>query len=340
MMEQIADAPRFASPAALLKKLAFTRDGTTLLHSVQQQVFVWDVEDARLRGVVDGELFGVADDGNTFITRQIDQDWVKRDIAARSGEERQSFLTDPIPEPRFALWDVMLCKPLDFANVSPDVYPPHQRFHGMADRYRHIVRLDDVFEIAPSRTLDLQPATHADAILENWLIAPDDQHLAVVYYVSGGGFDWDGGVCVRLDDGQEAYSFEGGRDDFPPYFYFSHEHRWLMSPSGSTLNIYDLTTGNRLSKLQSNISVVCAHPSEMLLAEVSYIGSKISLRNLEQPDTPVWEVKLVSEALEVEFHPDCERLAVLLKSGGIEMRSVKTGYLAGKLQLDTPKNMP
>jgi hypothetical protein len=261
-MPQTTDAPRFASPTTLLKKLAFTRDGTTLLHSIQRQVFVWDLPKARLRGVVDGELFGIADDGNTFITHQVNQDWVKRDIAARSGEGRQSFLTDPIPEPQFTLWDAVLCQPLNFASISPDTYPLYQRFHGMADRYQHIIRLDDVFGVIPSRTIDLQTVIHEGAILENWLIAPDNQHLAVVYYVSGGGFDWNGGVCVRLDDGQKAYSFEGGRDDFPPYLYFSREHHWLMSPYGSALNIYDLTTGSRSYKIPTNYAVICAHPTK------------------------------------------------------------------------------
>ncbi|HRE48502.1 MAG TPA: WD40 repeat domain-containing protein [Aggregatilineales bacterium] len=340
-MRQTTDVPRFASPAALLKNLAFSRDGATLLHSVQQQVFVWDVENARLRGVADGELFGIADDGKTFITRLMDQDWVKRDIAARSGEGRQTFLTDPIPEPQFTLWDAVRCEPLGFASISPDTYPLHQRFHGMADRYRHLIRLDDVFGVIPSRTIDLQTTIHEDAILENWLIAPDNQHLAIIYYVSGGGFDWNGGVCVRLDDGQEAYHFDGGRDGFPSYLFFSREHHWLMSPYGSTLNIYDLTTGNRtrIHELPSGFSVVCAHPVEMLLAETRF-DSSISLRDMEQPDSAVRRIKLASQALEIEFHPNGERLAVALKSGGIEIRKVKTGRLAGKLQLDTPKNMP
>lgn len=98
MMKQTSHTPHFASPTTLLKKLAFTLDGTTLLHSVQQQVFVWDVEEAHLRGVVEGELFGVADNGATFVTRQINLGWVKRDVATRSGAGRQSFLADLIPE--------------------------------------------------------------------------------------------------------------------------------------------------------------------------------------------------------------------------------------------------
>lgn len=323
--------PHFASPTTLLKKLAFTLEGTTLLHSVQQQVFVWDVKAVHLRGVVDGELFGVADDGKTFITRQIDPAWIERDIAARSGAGRQSFLADTILEPRFTLWDVALLKRLNFVSTSPRLYPPHQRFHMMADRYRHLIQLNDVFGIAPPRILDLQSATHEEGILENWLIASDDQHLAIIYYVSGGGFDWNGGVCVRLEDGQKAYSFEGGRDDFPPYLYFSRKHHWLISPYGSTLTIYALADGTRLHKIHSPVSSAAAHPSEMLLAEISDTRSKISLRDVEHPNTPVWEVKQVSEALDVEFHPDSEKLAVSLKNGSVEIRSVKTGQLLTKL---------
>lgn len=109
---QTSDSPRFASPVTLLKKLAFTGDGAVLLHATKQQVFVWDVKNTRLCGTVDGELLGIAEDGQTFITRLSDQNWVKRDIQARSGIGRQSFLADPIPVSRFALWHTMSCTQL------------------------------------------------------------------------------------------------------------------------------------------------------------------------------------------------------------------------------------
>lgn len=337
---QTSDSPRFASPVTLLKKLAFTGDGAVLLHATKQQVFVWDVKNTRLCGTVDGELLGIAEDGQTFITRLSDQNWVKRDIQARSGIGRQSFLADPIPVSRFALWHTMSCAQLQFASISPETYSLHQRFHVLADRYRHLVRLDDIFGVIPSRTLDLEPATHEHAILENWLITPDDQYLAVIYYVSGGGFDWNGGVCVRLDNGQKVYSFDGGRDDFPPYLYFSPEHRWLMSPSSSTLSLYDLATGHRLSRLRSGLSVICAHPIEPFWVDVNATRSKISLRNLAQPNTSVWEIEPDSEALDVEFHPEGRSLAIALSSGSVELRDVKTGRLNGVLNSHTSTNIP
>jgi WD40 repeat protein len=76
----------------------------------------------------------------------------------------------------------------------------------------------------------------------------------------------------------------------------------------------------------------------MLVAEVVY--DWIRLWDVEQPNSPVQRFSPASTSLDVEFHPDGERLAVALKSGGIEMRKVKTGRLAGKLQFDTPNNLP
>lgn len=330
----IHSTPRFASPATLLGKLAFTRDGTRLLHSIQQQVFVWDMAKTHLRGVVNGELCGVADDGKTFITRRIDQAWVKRDIQARSGFGRQSFLIDPIPEPSFALWEVEHGTPLEFASASPAAYPLHQRTHVMADRYQQVVRLEDVFGISPSRMLDLQSATHEDALLENWLVTPDDQQLAVIYYVSGGGFDWNGGVCVRLEDGQKTYTFEGGRDAFPPYLYFSRKHHWLMSPSGSTLHLYDLSTGNHLNKLPSRVSIATAHPHAMLLVVAN--GLKITLWSLEPSNTPLWEIKAPADVVDVAFHPQGEQLVIALNTGMMEIRAVKNGRLLQRLDVPKP----
>lgn len=325
---QTPNPPRFASPVTLLKRLAFT-GGRTLLHSIQQQVFVWDVRNARLRGAVRGELFGVANDGNTFITRLVDQAWIERDIQARSGFGRQRFLTDAVPVPRFMLWDTARGSQLKFTGVEPDVYSPHQRFHGLADRYNQMVRLDDVFRVIPSRILDLQPATHEAGILENWMITPDDQHLAVIYYVSGGGFDWNGGVCVRLEDGKTAYRFDGGRDDFPPYLYFSPENRWLMSPVDSKVNVYDVSTGTQLNTIPACASVMSAHRNG-LLAEVNGTRSAVRLRSITQPEVTLWEAHFTPKVLDVEFHPDGEWLAVSLTGGDIELRNVKTGRLLNR----------
>jgi hypothetical protein len=319
--------PRFTSFSTIIKQLAFTCDGSTLFHWTPQRTFVWEIDQRRRRGSAAGELFGTADDGKTFITRVIDQAWVQRDIHARSGYRRQAFVTDPVPPPRFTLWDVVTGVSLPFTPAAADGFPLHQRLHVMADRYHQQVQLVDVFGIIPLRTMDLQAATHGDALFENWVITPDDRHLAVIYYLSAGGFYWNGGVSVRLSDGEKVFSFEGGREDFPPHLYFSREHQWMLSPYSGNVNLYDLITGKHVVKFQSAASVISAHKTQKLLAEISSTRLSLRVRHLDRPDQILWEVAFTSQLCDVEFHPDGERIAVVLDTGSIELRAVKTGSL-------------
>ena len=230
-----------------IKKLWLTPDGSTLLQQSQDRLHVWAVDRAQLLCTVPGSLVGIANDGQMLLTRHVDKEYRRRDVASLAGFFRRELAQYREPPCTFRAWATGSGAERELAAISRDAFAPQQRLTIFANRWQPALMIKETIGPEP---LYQEHQLHFDGLLENWLIAPDNRHLVLVYYVSAGGFDGWTGHCVELATGEVQFEFRASSTpDSLPQIYFAAEHQLLISNHGSSFDFYHLATGKHLANI-------------------------------------------------------------------------------------------
>jgi hypothetical protein len=346
----------FPSLSRQTKKLTITSDGMTLLHSASSQIGVWDIEKQQLRYSLPGSLVGVSIDGKTFLTRHIDEEYLRKDVATLSGFFRKEIDKNAEPSCTFKVWETKSGSELDLEKIVPETYQPYQRVSVFANRLEPALRIKELLgKDRSSKEITL----YFDGLIENWMMTPDNRHIVLVYYVSAGGFDATVGQCVDATTGKAAYEFEASSTaDSLPKIYFSTEHKLMISNHTGSFDIYELETGEHLHHISCfdeaphRVWGICfaVNPIDKRQLAISYgqepytywdeelrqkrrdwrAEDYINSVVISSVNDPLNEARVITILKQrnpiddVEFFPGGERIAVLLSSGDICIWNIKT----------------
>jgi WD40 repeat protein len=201
-----------------MRKLAFTPDGATLLHSTQSKnVAVWAIPDYRLRYTCPGSLIGVSRNGQTFLTKSKDA---------------------------CDAWETATGKRCALDELNPKDYDLHQRTVTSADELKMILQVQDLLVPALSTTIYVNYPKDCHPRLDAWAVAPNNQDIVVTYCGDVGGHDWAHGQCIDIARSKKRFELEVDRFQGEPVINFSAEHNLLvMSSDDGSCKVYDLLRG-------------------------------------------------------------------------------------------------
>ena len=346
-----------------VKRLVISPDGATLFHCVQHQTAVWDIEEARLRFQLEGELQGVSNDGQTFLSRHVDPAYLHKDVESLSNYRYQQELGRYLEPPCvFRAWDTRTGQELALQDLSPATYRPAERTVVFANRMNPAFLIKDLLADTPPRIV---PGMD-EGELENWLLAPDAEHIAAAYHVGAGGFDTTVGHCHALTSPQKGFDFKvySSANSLHSIF-FSVEHNLMLIHHDSSFDVYNLTTEKHLRTISWfnkppyrgwGSKVVVNPKSRWQIAinhsELPYWGWNEELRQkghdwnpsdyansvlLADTSEDSNEAKLITTfkqtaaITDIGFLPDGIRLAVLLDTGEICLWNTETGKVIDTL---------
>ncbi len=345
-----------------IKRITISPDGAALLHTTDSQVTVWDTKNWGLSYSVTGSLIGVSTDGKTFLTRHVDKEYIRKDVATLSGAYRKEIGKYNDPPCTFKAWETQSGRELDLGKIAPETYQLHQRTSIFANRLEPTLKVKDLLGDDKSSILPL----HYDGLLENWIMTPDDQHIATIYYVSAGGFDTTVGHCVDAATGIAFYEFKvDSSPDSLPEIYFSAEHKLMISNHTGSFTVYDLEIGedlryiSRCDEAPYRVwgSCFAVNPCDKWQVATSYaqepymhwdddlrqkrqnwraeeytnsvvILNIADLSNEGKVERVLKQTDLIDD---IEFFPDGDRIAVLLRCGNIHIWNIATGNIIATL---------
>jgi hypothetical protein len=168
-----------------MPRLAFTPDGTTLLHSTTDKgIAVWFIPTCKLRYSRLGMLVGVSRSGQTFLTQSSNS---------------------------VDVWETHTGKQCSLDDVDPESYEPHQRTIVVADDIEMTLRVQDVLVPNRSAIVDVHYANNYNSRLDTWAVAPNNQDIIVVWYGNAAGHDWARGASIDIASNMKRYEFDVNR---------------------------------------------------------------------------------------------------------------------------------
>lgn len=230
--------------------------------------------------------------------------------------------------------------------IAPETYQRHQRLSILANRLKSALKIQDLLE-GDSLILSLDLG---DGLLENWMMVPDNRHIAIAYYLGAGGFESTFGRCVYADTGITAYEFEvSNTANSLPLLYSSAEHKIMISNHWRDFDVYDLETGVRLRHISQYDKKpywlfgksVTVNPHDKWQFAMDYrdaYGSLVVIFNIAEPSSEGKIIKALKQADQIddiEFFPDGVHIAALLRSGGICVWDTVTEHLIATLSRGT-----
>ena len=287
-----------------MSKLVFTAQGTTLLHSFNESVLIWDIVNCQLRYKTPGTLLGVARDGKIFQTTE-------------------------------GFWDIDEGTKLDSA---PKIHNWHQRLYISQistikdEKKSYSLEIIDSSGVRPRQLIHI-----ADLGLQGGLdvgdqvIDPNGQYIAVYLYVSILGHDLDQIKCYDLSTGEEVYTF------IDKDVSFSGIHNLMFVTSRSNVEVYNLLTNQRLELKVSSSNVatptIRINPKDdTFAAAINKKNSIIFLgRDIYQASSRKTIQKRKLKILDIAFNPDGSRIAGSLSNSEVHIWNVKTCKLTTKL---------
>lgn len=353
--------PSFTGLSRNVKNLTITPNGRFLLYEGEHKLQIWEVAKKQLHAIIEGSLVGVANDGQTLITRYVDRKYFLEDMASRSGSFRQELDKFTEPPAVFTAWEIENGRKLNLADISPNTYQRHQRVAIFANRQDPALKIKELLGNNPSITkIELA----FNGILENWVMAPDNQHIILAFYQSAGGFDGWFVNCVDINTGATKirYQIENAAKSLPP-IYFSQQHKLMISNHPNHFDIYDLKSGTHLCKIDRfdeppykfGGRCFAINPQDKTELAIGY-HQKAHVRwhqelNSQQDwyledyvnSTIVYKLNLANKGdmvailkhgipiKDITFFPDGERVAVLLISGEIQVWHIKTKHILATL---------
>ncbi len=309
-----------------MRKLAFTPDGATLLHSTRNKsVAVWAIPSYQLRYICPGSLIGVSRNGQTFLTKSKDT---------------------------FDAWETATGKQCALDELDPQDYDLHQRAVASADELERTLQVQDLLVPALSKTVYVN---YAKARLDAWAVAPNNQDIVVIWYGDVAGHDWARGQCIDIARNMTRYEFEVNRFQGEPAINFSAEHNLLvMSSDDGSCKVYDLLRGRAIRQVWAEGSAHFAHvaavspQNQWLLALSTWERSEesrsmlfsIQLQNTEKliRDGAIVQhgkvERVIRETGPIDsllFSPDGKYLASLVNEDAVHFWNAMTGRLSGIL---------
>ncbi len=295
------------------KKLAYSPDGSVIFLSNYSEVAVWNIRKSlwnisRVRksyARCPGVLLGISLDNHTFMTLQ----------GTRT----------------IAVWNLLSGKKLSIKDISSETYELHQRAIISVNKNNLSFTVTDIFGkfSFPEFQIPLKPT---EASFENWGIAPNNKIVSVAVGGSAGGFDWANGYSFDLISGKIIYNFKASDWINPAPFFFS-KHGFLISGGTGYYHIYDLESGKHYSEVELTSKsgykspeggwVVDVHPTNKYLFAYDSDMPEFCIQIVEiDLSGSIKEVAILPESdkvLDIEFHPDGNHLACLLRNGAIHI---------------------
>lgn len=282
--------------------LRFSGGGSLLFHGGYKSVRVW--HNQQFVAECPGSLVGIARDGQTFLTYD---------------KESKSF----------SAWQSNRGTQLAVSTLNPANYAANQRY--LIEANRLTLTFHDALGLELPRTQIMSQSEYG--VCDNWSLSPDGHLLAVAFVMDVGGHDAAWGECFERDEeGQfrKKYEFEVSRF-VEPFFSFCEPHPLLamvVSPGSSKLVLP--ATGKPIRRLAYG-QWLAVNPINSDVIAVGQVGKGYVTWRLYNTQTQrdIQETQIVLAGV---FHPQGDRITVLLKDHSIRIYDIEALALVNELQ--------
>lgn len=283
-------------------RLCFSSDGSYLLQSGYQSVRLWQAE--HLLAECPGRLMGIARDGQTFLTY----------------DGRRA---------TFAAWRSATGAALALTQVDPAQYAANQRYTITGKRLT--LTFHDALGREAAQEFTFPGSDYASC--ENWALAPDGHLLAIAFFAEAGGHDAAFGQCfARRGAGhfEGVFEFEVNRFVSTPFVAFCEPHALLAVSTPDSLSLF-LTNGQLIREFEHETSggdFIVIHPTKKEIGLLQYTHNTWRLYDGSRSQ----DVREAQSILDAAFHPDGQRVALLLNDQSIRLYHLETLALMAELR--------